>query len=419
LYSPRAFLLLRLQHGELIPATLHSATMRNPFRNFQRFWRGDGEFLRQRAELLAKAPIPYLWLFGKTGSGKTSIIRSLTGAEKAVIGKGFRPQTRAAQLFSFPDEETPIVQFLDTRGIGEAHYDPAADLADFDARAHLVIATVRATDQATDEIVRPLRQIRQANRRRPVLLAVTCLHDGYPGRQHPEPDPFDNSPRPLPASIPEDLRRALEAHYARFDGLFDRAVPIDLTPASDGFAVSEFGGQRLKQAILDLLPNAYRQTLLRMEQLSAELEKMHHEEALPLILAHSLLAATAAAVPVPWVDIPVLVAIQSHLTWRLARINQQPLDAATLGYVGGAIGGRVAARMGIREALKFIPWVGAAVNAAAAFALTYASGWVWNWYFLQIRQGHVPTPDELRTLYRQELQKAMQVWRTTHAEAPA
>jgi len=393
--------------------------MRNPFASLNRFWGGDGEFLRRRMELLAQAPIPYLWLLGKTGSGKTSIIRCLTGADSAVIGKGFRPQTREAQLFSFPDDETPIVQFLDTRGIGEAHYDPAADIADFDARAHLVIATVRATDQATDEIVRPLRQIRRANRQRPVLLAVTCLHDSYPGRQHPEPDPYDDSPRPLPESVPEDLRRALQAQYERFDRLFDRAVPIDLTPAGEGFAVPEFGGQRLKQAILDLLPAAYRQTLLQMEQLSAALGKMHQERATPIILAHSVLAATAAAVPVPWVDIPVVMAIQSHLTYRLARINQQPLDAATLGHVGGAVGGRVAARMGIREALKFIPWVGAAVNAAAAFALTYASGWVWNWYFLEIRQGHVPSPDELRTMYRQQLQKAMQVWQKTHHEAPA
>jgi uncharacterized protein (DUF697 family)/predicted GTPase len=390
--------------------------MRNPFANLNRLWRGDDEFLRRRTELLAQAPIPYLWLLGKTGSGKTSIIHCLTGAENAVIGKGFRPQTREAQLFSFPDDETPIVQFLDTRGIGEAHYDPTADLADFDARAHLVVVTVRATDQATDEIVRPLRQIRQANRQRPILLAVTCLHDAYPGRQHPEPDPYDTGPRPLPESIPEDLRRALEAHYERFDGLFDRSVPIDLTPAGEGFAVPEFGGQRLKQTILDLLPSAYRQTLLQMEQLSDALGKMHQERALPLILGHSVLAATAAAVPVPWVDIPAVIAIQSHLTYRLARINHQPLDAATLGYVGGAVGGRVAARMGIREALKFIPWVGSAVNAAAAFALTYASGWVWNWYFLEIRQGHIPSPDELRTMYRRELQKAMQVWRTTQPE---
>src|SRR5690349_18406028 len=100
-------------------------------RNFRRMWNpfakylhgstDDEEFRSQRAALLAQAPIPRLWLFGKTGSGKTSIVRYLTGATDAVIGTGFRPQTQSARLFSFPDDELPIVRFLDTRGLGEAN----------------------------------------------------------------------------------------------------------------------------------------------------------------------------------------------------------------------------------------------------------------------------------------------------------
>jgi uncharacterized protein (DUF697 family) len=71
--------------------------------------------------------------------------------------------------------------------------------------------------------------------------------------------------------------------------------------------------------------------------------------------------------------------------------------------------------MGLREVLKIIPWIGMAVNAAAAFALTYASGRVWNWYFLEVRRGHIPTPIELRDVYREQLSKGAQLWRTTHA----
>src|ERR1700685_1327023 len=226
--------------------------MRNPLTYFGRGAARKDEFDRRRAALLAQAPIPCLWLLGKTGSGKTSIVRFLTGAPDAVIGKGFRPETRFSRLFSFPDEEVPIVRFLDTRGLGEADYDAAADVASSEAKAHLVIATVRATDHATEEIVEPLRKIRETNPGRPALLAVPCLHDAYRGEQHPQPDPFDSSPRPLPASIPVDLSRCLAAHYERFDGFFDRAVPIDSTPAAEGFAQPDFGGDRLKQAILDL-----------------------------------------------------------------------------------------------------------------------------------------------------------------------
>ncbi|HEV3302591.1 MAG TPA: GTPase domain-containing protein [Planctomycetaceae bacterium] len=377
------------------------------------------EFLRRRSELLATAPIPCLWLLGKTGSGKTSIVRYLTGAADAEIGRGYRPQTRYSRLFSFPDADVPIVQFLDTRGLGEAGYDPAEDLAQFDSRTHLVIATVRATDQATDEVVGPLKQIRKANPERPVLLAVSCLHDAYPGQQHPNPDPFDSSERPMPANIPEDLRRCIGAQYDRFDGLFDRAVAIDLTPPSDGFVEQDFGGPRLKAAVLELLPKAYRQTLLQMDQLREALLEIQQERSLPIILAHSVLAASAAAVPIPWIDLPVVMAIQSHLAHRLALVNQQHLDAAALAHVTVAMGGRLAIRMGLRELLKFIPWLGMAANAAAAFAFMYASGWVWNWYFLEIRKGHVPDASELRQVYQEQLRKGVALWKTTMAETHA
>ncbi len=390
--------------------------MWNPLTLFYQSAASRDEFVQRRAELLAHAPIPCLWLLGKTGSGKTSIVRYLTGAPDAVIGKGFRPETRFSRLFSFPDDEVPIVRFLDTRGLGEAGYDPAADLQAFDQRAHLVIATVRATDQATEEVVGPLRKIRQVRPDRPVVLAVSCLHDVYPGEQQPDPDPFDASPRPVPESLPKDLRRCLEAHYARFDGLFDQAVPIDLTTPADGFAQANFGGERLKRAVLDHLPAAYRQTLLQMEPLRDLLSEMHLARSAPIILAHSVLAASAAAVPIPWIDLPVVMAIQSHLIHRLAKANDQPLDAATIAQVSVAIGGRIALRMGLRELLKFIPWVGIAANAAAAFAFMYGSGWVWYWYFLQVRQGHVPTTDELRLVYREQLEKGIQLWRVTHRE---
>ena len=49
-----------------------------------------------------RTPIPVIWLFGKTQSGKTSIVKFLTGADSAEIGNGFQPCTRFSRHYLFP-----------------------------------------------------------------------------------------------------------------------------------------------------------------------------------------------------------------------------------------------------------------------------------------------------------------------------
>ena len=98
----------------------------------------------------AQDQAPVIWLLGKTGAGKTSIIHALTGADHAVIGNGFEPCTRASAVFDFPTE-VPLVRFLDTRGLGEAGYEAGADIAFCENHAHLIIACLLYTSDAADE----------------------------------------------------------------------------------------------------------------------------------------------------------------------------------------------------------------------------------------------------------------------------
>src|SRR5205085_8860608 len=114
------------------------------------------ERLRQRL------PVPTFWLFGKTQSGKTSVIKYLTGADSAEIGRGFQPCTRFSRRYQFPTAEAPLLSFLDTRGLDEPGYDPAEDLARFNDQAHVVLVTVKALDHAQENILKHLRTIRAA-----------------------------------------------------------------------------------------------------------------------------------------------------------------------------------------------------------------------------------------------------------------
>src|SRR5919198_3761277 len=107
-----------------------------------------------------RANAPVFWLLGKTQSGKTSVIKYLTGADQAEIGRGFRPCTRLSREYQFPTAEAPLITFLDTRGLDEPGYDPAEDLAALDPLAHVVVVTAKATDFAQGNVRAALEPIR-------------------------------------------------------------------------------------------------------------------------------------------------------------------------------------------------------------------------------------------------------------------
>src|SRR5438552_11545889 len=111
--------------------------------------------LRKRLEKLrTETPVPVFWLIGKTQTGKTSIIKYLTGAEDAEIGQGFKPCTRFSRQYQFPTVEAPLLTFLDTRGMDEPGYDPEEDLATFAGMAHVVILTVKVLDHALNNFLK-------------------------------------------------------------------------------------------------------------------------------------------------------------------------------------------------------------------------------------------------------------------------
>ncbi len=398
-------------------------------------WLGFGsltneQFERQRRELLKKTPVPVFWLFGKTGSGKSSIVRYLTGATQAEIGNGFRPQTTTSSQYDFPTSDQPIVRFLDTRGLGESGYDPSEDLKQFDASTHVLVVVVRVMDHALQEVVGALRKIRAARPTRPVVLALTCLHEAYPFEQHPDPDPFEQVPgtgnetsatksseRPASTSSPgaqdplPELRRCLAEQEQRFAGLVDRVVPIDLTLPEDGFAQPEFGGKRLEETLIDVLPAACRQVLLHLDDARHSLRDLTAKQALQTIITYSSLAATAAATPLPLVDIPAVMGIQTRLIYVLADLYDQKMNADMLLKMVGAAAGQLALRFAVRAPLKFIPFIGLTANAAMAFAYTFSLGKACCWYFGEIRSGHVPQPEDLNKVWGEQLAEAVAVWR--------
>jgi uncharacterized protein (DUF697 family) len=372
----------------------------------------DAEFAARMEELRKRESVPVFWLIGKTQSGKTSIVKFLTGSNDAEIGLGFRPCTRFSREYVFPNADAPVIRFLDTRGIDEPGYDPAEDLARFGDQANVVIVTAKALDHAQGNLVHHLEAIRKAKPSRPVLLVLSCLHEAYPLQQHPPSYPlplFDvhTNVGDYPA-IPADLIRSMEMQRQRFEALADRMVAVDLTRPEDGYDQPTYGGDRLKEALLAMLPDVHRQTIQTLDAVSREWKDAHLRRVMPTVIGWSLLAATAGAVPIPFVDLLWLPGIYRRMIHNLAEELGDPSLATRFGELELAMQGSHTRR----ELLKVVPSIGSVAGAVYGGSSTFALGKAFCHYVAESRRGHTPTVEEMQRYFQEQVTAAEAAWKT-------
>jgi len=360
-------------------------------------------------EARANLPVPVFWLFGKAQSGKTSIIRALTGSSEAEIGNGFQPCTSSARVYRFPGDDDPLLEFLDTRGLGEVRYDPTEDIEAFAAQAHVLIVVVKALDHAQAAVLEPLEVIMRRRRDWPVIVAQTCLHEAYPGKDHPQPYPYRT--RPWPSSVPADLARSLEHQRKWFSGRHVQFVPIDFTLPEDGFHEAFYGLDALWDAIETALPWGLRAMLGGTPDVRSSLRAAHRRLATAHVVSYSVAAGAAAALPVPMIDVPLILAVQGKLFHSVSSIYGQELTRQRIAEIGSTIGAGYLARLGGRELLKFVPGWGSAVAATYAAATTFALGQLYVQYFESIERGYLPQPEQLKSIYAQEFQRGRRMLR--------
>lgn len=360
----------------------------------------------------ARSVAPVVWLVGKVQSGKTSIIRALTQATDTEIGAGFRACTRTARIFDFP-EEVPIIRFLDTRGLGEVAYDPAADIAFCEGRAHLVLAVVKALDAEQQVVLDAVGAARKRHPDWPVVVAQTSLHEGYlPGKGHVHPYPFLDGQ--IGDGLPQALARALAHQRTMFKELPGRGalsfVAIDFTKPDDGFDPPDYGREALIGALVAAAPAAVRVALRELPGVVGEADARKTNAH---ILGFAVAAGASDAVPVAGlVAVPML---QAAMLRQVAKLHGMQWDRRGYAEFIAALGTgtlvRTAASFGIRQLVKLVPiygqTVGATAAAAASFAATYAMGRAAS-HYLAHRQRGVHAED-VAAVYRDALRGAFRM----------
>ncbi len=365
----------------------------------------------------ASTVAPVIWLIGKVQAGKSSIVRALTGSTDALVGSGYRACTKTANVFEFPSD-APLLRFLDTRGLGEANYDPEEDLEFARGVSHCAIAVMRAMDPQQDSVLNVLMELRKRHPEWPIIVAQTHLHEGYQtGASHPDPYPFkDTELSELSTQAPDTLTPALKnallqqrEGFRKLPGSGPIAfVPIDFTKDVDGFEPINFGLSALQEAITQIGPSA----------LSAALSDAQRDKQAPPRTHHSLIvgyaSAAAAADLVPVAGAVAVPAVQAKLLHALAAKRKNNWSRRMSLEFSGALGlgalTRYAAGFGIRQLTKLIPaygqTVGATAAAASSFATTFALGKAAEYYLENFNRTDGDIAKEVKVVWTNSLREA-------------
>lgn len=356
----------------------------------------------------ASIPPPVVWLLGRTQSGKTSIIRCLTGSPDAEIGNGFQSCTKASRFYDHP-ADAPVVRFLDTQGLGETDYDPSEDIAFCESQAHLIVAVIKAADGIQVDVFDVLRSVRIRHPEWPVIVVQTCLHELYaPGSGHILPYPFD-APG-WESNVPADLARALLFQRQGLGVLAGTApviwTPVDLTLPEDGMAPHDYGLEALWAAMEQATEMELKSRLLGSAEVRDVLGRTAHQQ----IVGYTTASAAFGALPL--VDLALTPALQAKMLHSLGTIYNVVWDRRRVSEFTGLLGTTILLGYGLRLAgrslIKAVPvagqTAGAAYGAAASAGITYGLGKAAAFYLDRSAKGESLEAGAVRKVFAEALE---------------
>jgi uncharacterized protein (DUF697 family) len=360
-----------------------------------------GSAIGEIERLVTESRPPVLYLIGRSGHGKSSLINALAGRRVAEVGH-VAPQTPGAEPYRilFPDVYAEW-SVIDSRGIfestapeGAAATDPVSAVLD-DVRAHrpdVILHVVTASEaRALGPEPAVMEKVRAAMRKEtgaepPVVMVLTKVDVlGDPMQWPPESHPakagvigekldwvagtlLDGGPEPLDRNVSIVGQRLTRGPYVGVIPLVAREGALWNVDT-----LSDFIGRHLPEsALLDFC-----QALQRKEQL--------RRVSTAVTRRFSTTASGIGAAPIPVADIAVITPLQLLLVAFIAGLSCRrfSLDSARefMAAAGINVGAAFGAREVVRGVARFVPTVGAGISGAMAGATTYGIGKAAEAYF--------------------------------------
>lgn len=370
---------------------------------------GDKDLKKLMEGIDAHRP-PRIFLIGRTGVGKSSLINALCGAYVSRVSDTVSC-TKDAKIYECKDDERTLMEILDTRGIAESEslndLISAEDMLinqinEFSPDVTILMLNCTHRDDVKSDVEflkKVSKSYEEINKMRlPVVVVVNKCDEMAPSR-------FKN-----PGEYPDSKIKNIDDMLKYYKGIIvknglkiDNIIPVSSlidwqTP--DGMEVDvetienlpqydknhleiAFDGRYRIEELLDILEEAILDFEAQMGlRMASRLKEVVDRFAKHLNAIFSGISATVALTPIPVSDIYILLVIQSILVSLIASLSGRDISLDTakefILSMGGVAGAGYAFRLLAQQASKLIngiwPGAGSAVSSGIAAMGTSAIG---------------------------------------------
>lgn len=370
---------------------------------------GDAE-LKNLMEGIDSHRPPRIFLIGRTGVGKSSLINALCGSYVAAVSDT-RSCTENAQIYQCMDGDRVLMEILDTRGIAESESlnteISAEDMLinqvnEFSPDVAILMLNCTHRDDVNSDVAF-LKKLAKSyadinSIRLPIVVVVNKCDEMAPSR-FKSPSEYPQNKIVKIQEVVQYYKGIIVKNGLKIDdiiavsSLIDWQTPdgmeidvenIDNLPKKDIDSLQiAFDGRYNIEKLLGILEEAILDFEAQMGlRMAARLTEVVHRLARHLNTIFSGISATVALTPIPVSDIYVLLIIQSVLVCLIASLSGRDISLDTakefILSMGGIAGAGYVFRLVDQQASKFLnailPGSGSAVSSGIAALGTSAIG---------------------------------------------
>ena len=370
---------------------------------------GDKE-LKSLMEGIDSHRPPRIFLVGRTGVGKSSLINALCGSYVAPVSDT-RSCTENAQEYKCMDGDRVLMEILDTRGIAESeslNTEISAEemlinqINEFSPDVAIMMLNCTHRDDVNSDVSflkKLVKSYSEINSMRLPVVVVVNKSDEMAPTRFKVPTEYPQNKISKIQEVVQYYKGIIVKNGLKIDdiiavsSLIDWQTPdgtevdveyIDNLPKNDIDNLQiGFDGRYNIEELLDILEGAFLDFEAHMRlRMAARLTEVVHRLARHLNKIFSGISATVALTPIPISDIYVLLIIQSILVSLIASLSGRDISLDTakefIFSISGVAGAGFVFRVVAQQASKFLngvwPGAGSAVSSGIAALGTSAIG---------------------------------------------